>query len=42
MFVCLFQKLKDDREQVIKRRKIKEANNLEEKNPRKNRVPKQG
>ncbi|XP_062304314.1 ubinuclein-2a isoform X1 [Osmerus eperlanus] len=36
------QKLKDGEEQVIKRRKRKEGNSLEEKKPRKNRVPKQG
>ncbi|KAK6300537.1 hypothetical protein J4Q44_G00286350 [Coregonus suidteri] len=35
------QKLKDGEEQVIKRRR-KEGNNLEEKKPRKNRVPKPG
>ncbi|KAI3353039.1 hypothetical protein L3Q82_019612 [Scortum barcoo] len=36
------KKLNDDKEQVIKKRKKKEVNNLEEKNPKKNRVPKQG
>ncbi|XP_071388821.1 ubinuclein-2a [Centroberyx affinis] len=35
-------KLNDNGEQVIKKRKKKEVNNLEEKKPRKNRVPKQG
>lgn len=40
--VLLFQKTNDSKEQEIKRRKKKEANNLEEKNPKKNRVPKQG
>lgn len=38
----LFQKTNDSKEQEIKRRKKKEASNLEEKNPKKNRVPKQG
>lgn len=42
MYVLLFQKLKDNREQVIKKRKKKEVNNVEEKNPKKNKVPKQG
>uniref|UniRef100_A0A8D3B4I5 Ubinuclein 2a n=1 Tax=Scophthalmus maximus TaxID=52904 RepID=A0A8D3B4I5_SCOMX len=36
------KKPNDDKEQVIKKRKKKEVNNLEEKNPKKNRVPKQG
>ncbi|XP_071397590.1 ubinuclein-2-like, partial [Centroberyx affinis] len=36
------KKLNDNGEQVIKKRKKKEVNNLEEKKPRKNRVPKQG
>lgn len=38
----LFQKTNDNKEQEIKKRKKKEASNLEEKNPKKNRVPKQG
>nr|XP_046167264.1 LOW QUALITY PROTEIN: ubinuclein-2-like [Oncorhynchus gorbuscha] len=36
------RELKDGEEQVIKRRRRKEGNNLEEKKPRKNRVPKPG
>ncbi|XP_075946411.1 ubinuclein-2a isoform X1 [Anarhichas minor] len=36
------QKPNDNEEQVIKKRKKKEVNNLEEQNPKKNRVPKQG
>lgn len=42
MYMLLFQKLKDNREQVIKKRKKKEVNNVEEKNPKKNKVSKQG
>lgn len=42
MYVLLFQKLNDNMEQVVKKRKKKEVNNLEEKNPKKNRVSKQG
>lgn len=38
----LFQKPNDAKSQVIKKRKNKEVNSLEEKNPKKNRVPKQG
>lgn len=38
----MFQKPNDNKEQVIKKRKKKEVNNLEEKNLKKNRVPKQG
>uniref|UniRef100_A0A8C3B3F7 Ubinuclein 2a n=1 Tax=Cyclopterus lumpus TaxID=8103 RepID=A0A8C3B3F7_CYCLU len=37
-----FQKPNDNKEQVIGKRKKKEVDNLEEKNPKKNRVPKQG
>ncbi|XP_056265215.1 ubinuclein-2a isoform X1 [Pseudoliparis swirei] len=37
-----FQKPNDDKEQVIGKRKKKEVNNLEDKDPKKNRVPKQG
>ncbi|XP_026158796.1 ubinuclein-2a isoform X2 [Mastacembelus armatus] len=36
------EKLSDNREQVIKKRKKKDVNNAEEKNPKKSRVPKQG
>ncbi|KAG7485140.1 hypothetical protein JOB18_003888 [Solea senegalensis] len=36
------KKPNDDREHIIKKRKKKEVNNLEEKNLKKNRVPKQG
>ncbi|XP_055365171.1 ubinuclein-2-like isoform X2 [Betta splendens] len=36
------KKLNDNREQVIKRRKKKEVNSVEEKNPKKKKVPKQG
>ncbi|KAM4584182.1 ubinuclein-2a isoform 2-T2 [Odontesthes bonariensis] len=36
------KKLNNDKEQVIKRRKKKDGNNLEEKNVKKNKVPKQG
>lgn len=42
MYMLLFQKLKDNREQVIKKRKKKEVNSVEEKNQKKNKVPKQG
>lgn len=41
-YVLVFQKLNDNREKVIKRRKKKEVNSVEEKNPKKNKVPKQG
>ena len=40
--MLLFQKQNDNKEQVIKKRKKKDVNNLEEKNPKKNRIPKQG
>lgn len=40
--VFLFQKPNDNKEQVIKKRKKKEVNNLEEKNLKNNRVQKQG
>lgn len=42
MLLWLFQKLNDNSEQVIKRRKKKEGNALEEKSTKKNKVPKQG
>lgn len=42
VYMLSFQKLNDNREQVIKKRKKKEVNNMEEKNPKKNKVPKQG
>lgn len=42
MNVLLFQKTNDNKEQAIKKRKKREVSNLEEKNPKKNRVPKQG
>lgn len=40
--VIILQKLKDGEDQVIKKRKKKEGNSIEEKKPRKNRVSKQG
>lgn len=40
--VLLFQKTDDNKEQAIKKRKKREVSNLEEKSPKKNRVPKQG
>lgn len=42
MLLWLFQKLNDNSEQMIKRRKKKEGNTLEEKSTKKNKVPKQG
>lgn len=42
MYVLLFQKLNDNREKVIKKRKKKEVSSVEEKNLKKNKVPKQG
>lgn len=40
--VLLFQKTDDNKEQAIKKRKKREVSSLEEKSPKKNRVPKQG